>query len=817
MAQEMHINLIKEFSEDQKDNDYIILTSFCFDPYFFDKYLFHKIRANNPESEVLVLIDGEQYTKSLEKFTNETGRNYHLIPIYINRGVFHPKIALFVSKRRKEVTIYVASSNLTLPGFTRNAEIVTKIQYDSNYLDKNAHSIKDFFMSLINKKYIRDEKSIIMLNQALDSFPIGNEINENIEYEFIHNIDNPILAEMMKLVNSSFSYEAILLAPFFAPDESIIKEMMRYININKIVIALPKNRHNLVDPSQYISYFNQNNINYNFYEATFSADDSRIFHSKLIYLKNKMHYLLVGSPNITRAALLRNGEKGNIECAILFKGKNAESLIENINLVEIKDWDVLTDLEIDEDILDSSPKNLKIYSAEFNDIERSLRLIIEPVEGDLSVCIMRDNEKEPLNKYIPYLNGDELKFKIPGGIPNEVIISSKEKSARFRVYYDRNYFFRNLPRNKESFKQITDRLSNDFTIDLSDIHAMIIGLARRNQEFKENINLDDDIKSNEKGRNREPLMKPGKIHQSSSIISHIHKMNRLYQALCFNIKQRRDYQDPNLDENEGDSHEEIPVELSRDRSDKLDIDLDKFINFVDNILIQSVYLSEEKNKNNIIVQCQSIFIDAILKGYHIALKEQHFEHVEKILKNNLSKIDRKEISKDSSIKLFKRLLSINYCYNQMIHTQFMSDIFLYSDLINSDAYYCVKEYIINHQRNYCTNESIFLLKDFQDHFCSLMTFVFSPSDIGQGSVDLVQAMIKTEDQEFIDFIGMILIKLKYGPWGQKKGCGRFSLLTPRKKIEAMKYDLSIFSPKQLEYLTDFLTESMQRDRITHSQ
>lgn len=311
--------MIKEFSEVQKNNDYIILTTFCFDPYFFDKYLFHKIRANNPEAEVLVLIDGEQYTQSLEKFTTETGRSYHLIPIYVDRGVFHPKVSLFVSTRKKEATIYVASSNLTLPGFTRNAEIVAKIKYNSNYLDKNVYLIQNFFITLINKKYIRDAKSIMMVERAFQGFLTENEIKEDIDYEFIHNLDNSILSEMVKLVDPSSPYEAILLAPFFAQDESVIKKLRDHINIDNVSIGLPKNRHNLNNPSEYIKYFTKNSINYNFCNAVYLTDESRIFHSKLIYLKGKMQYLLVGSPNITSSALLRNGEIGNIECAIFLK------------------------------------------------------------------------------------------------------------------------------------------------------------------------------------------------------------------------------------------------------------------------------------------------------------------------------------------------------------------------------------------------------------------------------------------------------------------------------------------------------------------
>ena len=128
MAREGTINLITEFAKRQRHNDIIVLTTFCFDPYFFDKFLFHKIRSNNPFSEIIVLVDGQQYAQSMERSTNDTGRNYHLIPIYLPHGVFHPRSSSS-AQRKNTATVYIGSANLTMAGFTRNAEMVTKMEY----------------------------------------------------------------------------------------------------------------------------------------------------------------------------------------------------------------------------------------------------------------------------------------------------------------------------------------------------------------------------------------------------------------------------------------------------------------------------------------------------------------------------------------------------------------------------------------------------------------------------------------------------------------------------------------------------------------
>src|SRR5665647_1733902 len=161
MATDDAIDLIDELSNKQKDYDFVILTSFCFDPYFFDNFLLQKILSNNQTAKIIVLIDGVQYIKSLERFTNQTGRRYQLIPIFLKQGVFHPKLFTFISKQK--MTVFVGSSNITLPGFTRNAELITKIEYSIDYSDSNLGAITGFYEKLIEYGFIKGKKAIKMI------------------------------------------------------------------------------------------------------------------------------------------------------------------------------------------------------------------------------------------------------------------------------------------------------------------------------------------------------------------------------------------------------------------------------------------------------------------------------------------------------------------------------------------------------------------------------------------------------------------------------------------------------------------------------
>ena len=806
------INLINEFTECQSDNDYIVLTTFCFDPFFFDKYLFHKIRANNPESEILVLIDGNQYTQSLERFTNETGRKYHLIPIYLKNGVFHPKVFLFVSRERKVATIYIGSSNLTLTGFTRNAEIITKIKYSEESIDLNINSIKDFFNNLVKYDYIREEKAIRIINQSLESLPVEGKIDENPEYRIIHNTTTPILPKMIEDIDQTSYYETVILAPFFASNESVISHMLGYILISKFRVALQKNNHNLASLHPYISYFTKNGTCYEIDEAKFANDESRTFHSKLIYLKGGLQYLLVGSPNMTRRALLENATNGNVECAVFFKGIQAQKIIENLKLIEVGDVNEIVNSRNMIKHTENSSNIIKIYSAEFEESTKSVHIITEPLVEDVLVCLSIEGQNESLEEYFDLSEG-EFRISTPKGIPIEISIFSKEKSARRRIYYDQNNIFRNISRTKGSFKQISDRLSHDFTLDISEIHAIIIGFTKRNEVIK-NVKLDDERKKTVLNKSDcTQFPKPSKIYNIHSTTSFLRHLSRLYQSIHHHQNLKHNYEDINLDEIDGEEtccrvgYQYHKYETSNNGCKISNKDLDKLIKYISDILIQSVIVSDEDNPKDAFVHAQAIFVtlvSRILGPYQQIIGNYRFDNIIQILENNMKDIDHEDVTKSSAIDLFKHLLIINYCYNLRIHAQFMSTIFSHVDFLDIDVYYDVKKSVKDYQDNYYSDNSLFLLQHFQDHFCSLITYIFSSSTIENGPVEIIQAIVEAKDQEFTDFLGKILLKLKYGAWDQKRA--RFSLYTPRKNILELKRGFSDIDTQKTAYIDDFLVE-----------
>ncbi len=306
MARKDQIDLIKEFREEQRDNDYILLTTYCFDPFFFDTYLLNSLRYNNPNSEIIVLIDAEQYEKSYENFTNISGKDYHLIPVYVNKGVFHPKMFLFLSTLNERLIFYIGSGNLTLPGLTKNAELISKTVYD---LDKEYSDINQLleFLNGLKDDFIFERKVLETFENITRHLSLfsGNEV-VNSKFKILTNLDDGIIPQLIEELEIKDFEEIIMLAPFLSSKPKILEELKKDIIFNKATIILPKDNHNLDNVDSYTDFASNNSLELDIKEGEFSEDTARKFHSKILYLKGSVDYLINRLTKFNYISTLRN-------------------------------------------------------------------------------------------------------------------------------------------------------------------------------------------------------------------------------------------------------------------------------------------------------------------------------------------------------------------------------------------------------------------------------------------------------------------------------------------------------------------------------
>lgn len=319
MVETNSINLLEKIKA-QKENELIIFTTFVFDPLFFDSYFLKTIKDRNPKATILVLIDSKIYYQNIKEFTEETGNSYALIPITGN--LFHSKIFLFLSKKQNQV--FLGSHNLTHAGLTHNLEL----SFESNS-DNVIHDCVRYVHTLLHTNLAPENPYL----KKIDIF-----YNENIKNSIlIDNLEKPILEQTIdKIVENKKSIsEVVIFAPYYSHVDRILNKINTKLNPNLIKLCIQKNNHNL-DPKNLINfdnlkYFEINPINQN-----------RRMHSKFIVFKTKeIDYILIGSPNCTRPALLETKDNGNFESALLIS-KNFNEFITNnleiksLNIEEIK-------------------------------------------------------------------------------------------------------------------------------------------------------------------------------------------------------------------------------------------------------------------------------------------------------------------------------------------------------------------------------------------------------------------------------------------------------------------------------------------------
>jgi len=741
------INLIKEFSEKQKDNDIIVLTTFKFDAPFFDIYLINRILEYNPSAEIFVLMDGTEYAKGYDAFTKHTGRAYHLIPVYCKKGVFHPKLSIFYSENESKITTYIGSCNVTLAGFTSNAEIVTKIESTSDPIDSTVKQAVDYFQELINKKnilYTKFTKAIADISGKIKN------LKNNKDVSLIHNLDNSILGQVLDQIEPA--EEITMLAPFWSPNPTVIDEINKKQSIKSANLIIQENNHNLSDPKRYADYCDKNKIKLTFLKAKF--DKNRIFHSKILELRSKSISAILGSSNMTESALLRSTNQGNFEVAAFVKS-NVDEILNEITTEKITDIETIKCREMDYKIAQTD-EDILILSVDFDaDVTQTLSIIFpkDTVEKTLKI-IFEDNSEQI------HLIKDVEEFCITcNQIPFEVIVTKGNKTSRRRIFYDENYFYKKISKGNISLTDINRKIATDYKINATDILRVLSGI---------NITIE---KENEKKENSEIKRKTessSKFSMPSREIDTYHNKLIINNFLdLYKLINSKKQEDRELRES-GESEEYKPSKVSYKIQRIFDEDEEKqkicikILDSINNLLIFKASLSE--NSESELVASTPLMIQAIVKVLSpIYIDNKIFDKFREYINTNLKKLDFNMIAEDVRKNLFNNLILINYFFNNRTHYNCLSKIFKVAEVINSqfinECLEQVKGHVIALRPEDCDE------KEIMQHAGYLVSYIPDSKSMENDfieSLELIKKLLKETEWELVKvyFSNFILM------WGE---------------------------------------------------
>ena len=319
-----------------------ILTSFNVHFPFYEDVLLRRLTASGCRYNVL-LCDSACLTKSMNSATEQprlAGHAYTLIPVK-SQGAFHPKIGLFLGKKR--VRAVVGSHNITLAGFGHNRELTTYFDLPQGKADPDAHiagSIWQFLSSWIrtSAEYVPHGIIDSVIRTVADNAPwINREMASHGEVMFLGaKPSGENLWSQVRPLLPEKARQIVVLGPFFDTGGHFLRILANdlipqrlVIGVEKDAVSLPLAREDwgamtFVDTSEFMQR-------------------TGYLHAKAIWIDGEdgQTALITGSANPSGPAWTAAAAERNAEAVVVQLGDRARGSVAHLDFPELLKCPVL--------------------------------------------------------------------------------------------------------------------------------------------------------------------------------------------------------------------------------------------------------------------------------------------------------------------------------------------------------------------------------------------------------------------------------------------------------------------------------------------
>jgi hypothetical protein len=299
------------------------LTSFTFDPFFFEAQLLPELQRRDAFPIVVFVDTSEGYLTAAEAGADlqHLGRDYYLVGVHKPRGVFHAKIHFFGHRG----VALVGSGNLTNPGCGGNLEAFERIVSTED--GAAIREVRSFFRDLITEPSTRASNQLrdsllSLISEDTDPVATGSA-------RFLHTLHGGITAGFLGHDFVGRQAELLLAAPFHDLDHRTTRDLAAGVMAERICIAgssrAPRNQPSLGIVGR----------------LAIDNHDRRHLHAKVIHGRGKDHeFTVVGSANLTRSAW----EGRNIEAIVVRLGRDKReepepSAFSPLDCFEVGKWE----------------------------------------------------------------------------------------------------------------------------------------------------------------------------------------------------------------------------------------------------------------------------------------------------------------------------------------------------------------------------------------------------------------------------------------------------------------------------------------------
>jgi hypothetical protein len=270
--------------------EHALLTTYSFNLRFFEEWVLRSLWAAEVRN-VVVFVDRAQLgTALLDRAPTLAGRAYHVVSGACARHAFHPKLLLVSG--REGARLCISSANLTADGQLRNAE--SAIAFDASMAGHRRPVLEagDLFRRLSAEAPPHTASAI---QAGLAALPDEDEDEEESPYRLLHNIDQ-------RLLDSFPPGRTRAIAPFVDAGGTAAQSLHERGGLTAIV------------DGEEIAAAPQ------FFAAEWSVEarkfDARLHGKAYEVATAEGRWVLVGSPNLSQAALLQPADAGNLEVGV---------------------------------------------------------------------------------------------------------------------------------------------------------------------------------------------------------------------------------------------------------------------------------------------------------------------------------------------------------------------------------------------------------------------------------------------------------------------------------------------------------------------
>ncbi len=285
---------------------------------FFETVLLRHLRRAECQ-EIWVIADADGYQMSLsERKSTRVGQEYHLVPVALKSGVFHPK-CVYLSSQKGDLLI-VGSGNLTFGGYGRNFEVAEILTPDKAPLVFS--DFADFLDQLKEREDFMcpDPKWMTDFGHYARSSAKSNTGDAVDQPRLITSVEKAVAPQLVRKCESIGSIHSIVcLSPFYSEDAEAIKYVSEKTRTKSLDISLPPDK----SPTSAFPFAKaaswKTKIRAVYPKVKNAKLLKRPLHAKWIELHgNTSSLTVVGSINATNQAMLT---KNNIEVGVLREWK----------------------------------------------------------------------------------------------------------------------------------------------------------------------------------------------------------------------------------------------------------------------------------------------------------------------------------------------------------------------------------------------------------------------------------------------------------------------------------------------------------------